>query len=497
MQKILIVFLFLISNFYLSSCTSSLWLTKYDQKVNKLNEQINFLISDPSLHNAHIGIYIEALKDGRVLYARNPFKLMIPASNMKLFTTAAALIKLGPAFKFTTQITYTGSIKDSILYGNLLIKGSGDPSISGRFYGGDRLAVFKQWADSLKSRGIREIKGQIIGDARLFKAPKLAEGWNWDDESFWYAAKISALAYNDNCVDLAIFPDSLAGKTVQVRLFPEYSKVKIINKAITVDRPGQAELKISRLQGKNTIVIEGAMSVNADTVRESITVENVDQFFLDILAQTFEQQGIELSSGVRLLNEEETFPEDSLKMLFSFHSPPLSEIIKVINKRSHNFYTEQLLKTMGAVFKGEGSFEAGAAVVREFLNSIGVADEHFINVDGSGLSRKNFVAPIATATLLRYMYYHPDFQYYLNSLPAAGIDGTISDRMIGTRAQGKVHAKTGYVGHVRALSGYVNPEGKNPLLFVLMFNNYSVPTPKINLIQDKIAILLTEFSMTP
>ena len=131
--------------------------------------------------------------------------------------------------------------------------------------------------------------------------------------------------------------------------------------------------------------------------------------------------------------------------------------------------------------------------MHDFLNSIGVADDHFINVDGSGLSRKNFIAPVAMATLLRYMYFHPYFKYFLASLPIAGVDGTIKNRMQGSSAQGRVHAKTGYVQHMRALSGYTNLDGTNPILFVMLFNNYSVPTPKINLIQDRIAILLSNF----
>ncbi len=493
MRKTLILFWILGSAFFFSSCSHGLFLAKHNQKITHLQKQIRTLLDDPTIANAHIGIYIESLKDGEVLFAQNPFKLFVPASNMKLFTTATALVKLGPEYRFKTPLLHSGRINKHVLDGDLIVVGSGDPSISGRLYQADPLVVFRQWADSLKKKGITVIKGRIVGDNHFFKNPELGDGWNWDDESYWYAAKISALSLNDNCVDVAVFPDSVAGAAVHVKIIPKYSDLKIINRAITVDSTAEDELNIYRLPGENTIVLEGTMSVQSDTLWEPITVENPAQFFVDLLKQTLQEQGITVQGEALVLPEQQAV-SDSLHLLFTHYSKPLWRLIQVVNKPSHNFYAEQLLKTLGATFEGEGTFEAGARVVHDFLNSIGVADAHFINVDGSGLSRKNLVAPIATATLLRYMYFHPSFDYFLQSLPIAGIDGTLKRRMVGTIAQGNVHAKTGYVRHVRALSGYANLEHNEPLLFVMMFNHYSVPTPKINLIQDKIAILLSAFA---
>ncbi len=489
--KRLFLLLLIASSLFFTQCTSYRLLGKKSDRLQQFREQVQFLLSDPTLSNAHIGVYIESLRDGAVIYSQNPFKIMIPASNMKLFTTATALVKLGPDFRFKTPVFYSGTVKDSALDGNLVIKGSGDPTISGRFFNGDRLAIFKSWADSLLKMGIKKINGDLIGDESLFKDPKLADGWEWDDEPYWYAAQISALAFNDNCVDVAVFPDSVPGAPVRYRLFPQNDSVEIINNAVVVDSAQERDLTVFRLRGQNTIVIKGNLPVSADTLWESITVEEPGEYFLNTLRNVLQQKGIEISGSVRLVKDQTSVDYAKMKLLFFYLSPPISEIIKVVNKPSHNFYAEQLLKTLGALFKNEGSFTAGSSVVREFMQSIGIAPEYFINVDGSGLSRKNFIAPIATAVLVKYMYRHKYFSYYYDSLPIAGVDGTLKNRMKGTTAEGNVHAKTGYVRHTRALSGYANIEQGEPVIFVMMFNNYSVPTPTINGIQDHICNLIS------
>ncbi len=479
---------------FFQGCTTSKTFVKPASLYEQLKNQIDFLLSDPSLQNGHVGIYIESLDNGRILYANNAFKLMVPASNMKLFTTATALVKLGPEFRFKTPVLYSGKIENGVLKGNLLVKGSGDPTISGRYFNGDRLAVFKSWADSLKAAGIQRVAGDLIGDDSFFKGARLGDGWNWDDETYWYSAQISALAFNDNCIDVAIWGAENAGQKAFVQTFPQTNYLKITSNVLTVDTVDAPLVSFVRQRGQNRLSVVGVVPVNADTLFESITVENPPYYFLQVLKEVLQQNGIKIEGRLRVLGRAVNSPEDSLQLLFTHQSPPLADIIKTVNKPSHNFYAEQLLKTLGATFKENGTFKAGCSVVREFLNSIGVPDQYFVNVDGSGLSRKNLVAPVATATLLRYMYHHPYFKIYYESLPIAGVDGTLKRRMRGTPAQGNVHAKTGYVRHMRALSGFVNLENDRPnMLFVMMFNNYDVPTPQINQIQDHICTLLSAF----
>ncbi len=493
MKKFRRIFQFAILSlsFLFMQCSALRFVSPRESRYEALRNQIEFLLSDPSLANAHIGIYIESLKDGQIIFNTNPFKLMIPASNLKLFTTSAALVNLGPQFRFRTEIFASAPPNDSVLVGNLIIKGSGDPSISGRFYNGDRLRVFKDWADSLKHLGITRITGDLIGDNRYFKEPSLADGWNWDDESYWYAAHTSALSFNDNCIDFAVWADSV-GAPVRYSIFPFADSITIINQAICGDSTQDSTLTITRLNGRNIYLLRGILPVSADTVHESITVEDPANYFLRTLYRVLKQQGIEVNGNIRIVAEQDSLDYTKAVSLFVHKSPPLSDLIHVVNKVSHNFYADQLVKTMGAKFKHDGSFTAGCAFVKEWLSSIGVAPSYFFNVDGSGLSRKNFVAPIATAILLKTMYHHPYFKYFYNSLPIAGVDGTIHARMRGTLAEGNVHAKTGYVQRMRALSGYVNIGKKDPLIFVMMFNNYSIPTSAVNRIQDHICELLSQ-----
>ncbi len=485
------VFLILSLSLLFMQCSLNRFANQRQSRYQEIRKQIRFLLSDPSLANAHIGIYIESLRDGQVVFANNPFKLMVPASNMKLFTTSAALVNLGPEFRYETSVYSSGGQNDSILLGNLIIKGSGDPSISGRFYHGDGLFIFKNWADSLKQRGIKIINGDLIGDNRYFSEPSLGEGWNWDDESFWYSAHTSALSFNDNCIDFKIWPSSV-GNPVQFSVFPSDDSIKIVNQAVVVDSSGDSTLNITRLNGKNIYLIQGTLPVTADTAYESITVERPANFFLRTLFKVLTDRGIKINGKIKVIGEKDSLNYDNANVLFVQKSPPLSDLIHVVNKVSHNFYADQLLKTMGARFKGNGSFAAGCQFVKDWLEKIGVAPQYFFSVDGSGLSRKNFVAPIATATVLKTLYHHPYFEYFYNSLPVAGIDGTIRKRMKGTLAAGNVHAKTGYVQRMRALSGYVNIGKDDPMIFVMMFNNYSVPTSHVNSIQDHICEMLSE-----
>ena len=177
---------------------------RHKTALDILIEKTNYLIADPQLFNAQIGVTIESVDEGETLFALNEHKLFISASNMKLFTTAAALLNFGPTFHFKTAVYARGKIEKGVLEGDLIIKGSGDPSLAARFSGGDSRSFFRAWADSLQAQGITQINGNIVGDASYFQSSALGYGWQWDDEPFWYSAQISALSFNDNCVDVAV-----------------------------------------------------------------------------------------------------------------------------------------------------------------------------------------------------------------------------------------------------------------------------------------------------
>lgn len=466
-----------------------------DTAVNQLRSELDDIFNNPSFSNAYWGVIIQSLETGEYFYRLNEYKSFIPASNMKLFTTAVGLIKLGPDFKYKTNLYTDGEIKDGILYGNLFIRGTGDPTISGRFTGGDVIKTFKDWADSLLKAGIKEIKGDIIGDDNYFDDQYMGTGWAWDDETYWYSAHISALSFNDNCVDLEILPGKKIGDSALIKITPNTNYVKIKNFVITVHPDSSTQIDFFRAPGTNIINVFGKISLRSKPYKESISVHNPTLYTATVLKETLELKGIKINGNALDIDDTNLNPDyESMKVLASYESPPLSEIIKVINKRSQNFYAEQLFRTLGKIFGGEGSTQKSVEVVKNTLAQIGIPPEEISIYDGSGLSRLNLVTPFQILTLLNYMFKHEHFSYFYESLPIAGVDGTLETRMLKTKAQGNVRAKTGYVQYARALSGYVRTKDGELLAFVMMANNYLVPTPVVNMIQDIVCQRLANFS---
>lgn len=466
-----------------------------DTALNLLKSELDEIFNNPAFSNAHWGVIIQSLETGEYIYRLNEHKNFIPASNIKLFTSAVALLKLGPEFKYKTYLYTDGEIKNGILYGNIFVRGSGDPTISGRFTNGDITKTFRDWADSLLKLGIREVQGNIIGDDNYFDDQYMGTGWAWDDETYWYSAHISALSFNDNCVDLEILPGRRIGDPAIIRVNPNTSYVQIKNQLITAHPDSSNKIDFFRLPGTNIINIFGRISLRSNPRRESISVHNPTLYTVTVLKEVFESKGIKITGSVADIDDTFLNPDyEKMKVLASYESPPLSEIIKVINKRSQNFYAEQVFRTLGKIFGGEGSTQKSVEVMKSTLAQIGIPPDLISIYDGSGLSRLNLITPFQVLTLLNYMYRHEYFTFFYESLPIAGVDGTLETRMRRTKAQGNVRAKTGYVQYARALSGYVKTKDGEMLSFSMITNNYLIPTSTANMIQDIVCQRLAEFS---
>lgn len=466
-----------------------------------LHREVSQLLSAPAFANGHWGAAIQSLETGEFLYLQNENKSFLPASNMKLFTTATAISKLGPDYVFETGVYFRGEIDSAgTLQGDLVVRGVGDPSIGGRYTESnapDRMeVVFREWAQKLKSKGIQAIAGNIVGDDNYFVDKPLGFGWSWDDESEWYAAQISALSFNDNCMDIVFYPAETTGARASYELYPATDYVTVNSQVVTVRDGLEKGIFFNRKRASNHVTITGSISEERSKVTDWFSVENPTGFFTAVLKKVLVEQGLSVTG--------DAFDIDSLKnyqyvladstLLLRHVSPPLREIIKTINKESQNLWTELLLWTLGAKFRGVGDDQHGIEVVKSFLAGIGI-DRNLIGIaDGSGLSRHNLVTPMQVITLLRYMRTHENSQYYYDSLPIAGVDGTIRRRMVGTLAENNVHAKTGYINRVRALSGYVDTKDDEAIVFSLITNNYMVPTSMANNIQDQICERLANFS---
>ncbi len=496
-NKTLIVFVIL--SFPILAQDSSKFVTdslhKFSQtSIPEFQQQLDDIFNDQSFRNANWGVVIQSLENGEYFYKRNEDKFFIPASNLKLFTTAAGLLLLGPNYKFSTKIWTNGYHSGSTLYGDLIIQGRGDPTISGRFYNNDINFVFDTWIDSLVELGIDKIKGNIIGDDNLFDNIGLGEGWSWDYETDWYAAQSSAISFNDNCIDLIIYYDNQRD-SVLIKTRPELKNIVILNNIKPASVGEQTRVNVYRERGTNVISVFGKFKKGTDTLVTYSTVRNPTQFAMLALKNRLESRGIRVNGyAIDIDDYDRNLNYDKMTLMFTNYSNELSEIIKVINKNSQNFFAEQLLKTIGLEINGFGSAEKGISAIKELSSEIGINPDNIVMVDGSGLSPLDMVTPKQVVELLKYMYFNKDlFPYYYNSLPIAGIDGTLGNRMKGTTAENVVRAKTGFISHSRSLSGYAVTGDNEPVAFTMIANNFNVPVKLAENLQDLVCLRITNF----
>ena len=452
-----------------------------------LVERIDALLADKTLQTGFQGILIQSLKNHTTLYERNADKVFLPASNNKLLTSGAALSLMGPAFVYTTKVV-AGSPPDrhGVLHADLSLVGSGDPILS--------TADLTELARALKTAGVKRIEGAVTANDSLFDQQRLGDGWTWDDEPFYYSAQVSALNLNENLVSIRVFPGEKEGDPVRVVVTPTEKYMTIQNLAKTAAAKTKATISVDRLRGQNTLVISGALA--SDTTDEAapkvpVTVENPTQFALTVFREALTQEGIHFGK--------KSLPVPSTTVTLAEHrSVPLSQILKLLNKPSDNLIAECLLKTVGAFKKGRGtagSSGTGAQSAREFFTSIGMDVAHLNQADGSGLSRFNFVSPRAFVQLLTYLHDQPTFPALYDSLPIAGVDGSLRNRLKNTLAENNCHAKTGYISRASSLSGYITTKDGDMLVFSILMNNHLATNALPVSIQDKIVLLLANYAV--
>lgn len=479
-----------------------------------LERALEAALAGEDVDNAFWGVMVTNLETGDVLFRRNAEKTMLPASNGKLYTTAAALDLLGPDFRYETQLFASGPIDDGLLRGNLIVRGSGDPSIGGQFdpVTGERLdsvdatALFREWADSLRAAGIQAIDGDLIGDDDVFDDVPLGVGWSWDDEPYWYSAETGGLVFNENYVNLSL-EGQTPGAPAAVAWEPaRTSYVTVHNQSLTVPADSSLDSAYDRARGTN--VLEIASRVPAGRrVETRLTVTNPTLYFMHVLRESLLAAGIAVGGHARDVDDlpiKPTYTDPSLRRVATHHSLPLADLVRIVNKPSHNLYADQLLKTLGVAFPtlddedlAPGSSEMGVEAAMATFARAGADTSRLTLVDGSGLSRMNLVSPEMTMAVLTYMWDHPDSavaEAFYQSLPVGGRDGTLDERFVSGPARGNVHAKTGTLTGVSSLSGYVRSRGNTPLAFVIMCNNHTVRSSDIRRIQDTIVDHLASYA---
>jgi serine-type D-Ala-D-Ala carboxypeptidase/endopeptidase (penicillin-binding protein 4) len=458
----------------------------------KLRSDLDKIFSDARFANAQWGVEVFSLDRSEMLYAKNSLRLYIPASNNKILTVAAALTQLGPDYRFKTQVWTDGTVFDGILKGDLIVAGFGDPSSSSRIAPKDPFRTFRIWATNLKQRGIHAIDGNILGDGASFEETAYGQGWAWDDLAEGYAAPVSALQFNENLISLEIAPGSKAGEFASIEMSPLAQYLTVDNRLVTKAAGSSTHIEMERGRLGEEITVRGILSENSFAIDRDVAVQSPIRYYLSALKQVLREEGIDTSRCD--IKEWKNVRSQSSSLLWTQWSPPLSELVNPLLKMSLNLATETLVRVLGLERRGDGSFSKGKEVVAEVLDRMGIPKESYSYSDASGLSRMNLVSADALIRMLKQMHQSPNFPIFYDALPIAGVDGTLSARMKGTPAENNVHAKTGTLTHISALSGYVRTADKEMLAFSMIANNFLVEKNEAEHIQDRVLVRLARFS---
>ncbi len=480
--------------------------------VEELRARIQEVLRNPELVAAQMAVKVNSLDTGRTLFEENGEKLLHPASNMKIYTVAAALDRLSPDFRFKTS-AYANAAPDAsgTLRGDLIIYGRGDPSFAASFNNGDYYKAIDDFAARIAASGVKRVEGNIVGDESYFAGGRLGYGWEWDDLQWYYGAEISALTVNDNSLDLFVRPGMDVGAQAVVTTGPVTPLVTIVNRATTGPRGTRRNIAVVRPLGTNTIEISGSVPLGIDATDKgligSIAVPNPALVFVYMLRSSLASKGVAIAGQSQTIDARGRgrlpLQTNSLVEIASVQSPPLSLIASQTMKPSQNLYTELLLRTLGktAVPNGTASsperatVDEGIEAVKTFLRGAGVEPRgQFVMADGSGLSRHDYITANGTTQLLTYMSTHRYANVFRDTLPIAGVDGTLRNRMKGTPAAGNLRAKTGTISGVASLSGYVTSGAGERLVFSIIINNYPEESSSRRSFIDSIALLLASFA---
>ncbi|HEX6189841.1 MAG TPA: D-alanyl-D-alanine carboxypeptidase/D-alanyl-D-alanine-endopeptidase [Pyrinomonadaceae bacterium] len=446
-----------------------------------LARRIDAQIDEGDSAHARWGVFVASTKDGRVLHSRDGDRLFTPASNMKIFTTAVALEVLGADYRWRTSV-YAARQMDAngVVEGDLTLYGRGAPDFDSKAKGGLPALV-----DQLYERGLRRVRGSVIGDESYFRAETHAVGWQWNDLQWYYGAAPSALTIDENSVEVTIAPATKSGSAASVVVNPDDKYVRLTNHTTTGGRDAITSIGIQRGLSNNDLQVWGEFPATGRSFSAFLSVYDPALHAATTFKRLLTARGIQVEGDVRSRDfrvaEADRFDPQTAVELANTDSAPLSEIVRETNKESNNLFAELLLRTLGKERGAtvpdpdprrnatRGDDAAGAAVVRKWLSDQGVAVRDLAIHDGSGLSRLDLITPESAVRLLIAMAKSSSAASFRNSLPIAGRDGTLRGRLI--PIAGKVSAKTGYLTYTHALSGYVTTAEGEEIAFSIICND--------------------------
>ncbi|PFP28981.1 D-alanyl-D-alanine carboxypeptidase/D-alanyl-D-alanine-endopeptidase [Bacillus sp. AFS073361] len=438
----------------------------HEKMVQQMDQLIN---NELALKGAIAGVSIRSAEDGKIIYSHQGDVRLRPASNMKLLTAAAALHILGEDYTFTTEIYTDGALKKKTLNGNLYLKGKGDPTLL--------KSDFDQIAVEIKKHGIKKINGNIVGDDTWYDGVRYSLDLPWSDETTHYGAQISALTasptqdFDAGSVKVVVQPATKKGDKPIIKLTPKTNYLKIVNHAVTGAEEGKKNITVERVHAKNAITIKGTIPIKAKPEQDWIGVWDPTKYAMSLLKQSLTEHGIQVTGKLKT-----GMVPDTAKMFTTYHSIPLSELMVPFMKLSNNVHAEILMKEMGKVVKGKGSWENGLEVLNSELVKFGVNPKTLVLRDGSGVSHVNLIPANQLTQLLFAVQKEKWFSSYLQSLPVAGAPGkmeggTLRNRLKDPLVRGRVKAKTGTISTVSSISGYIKTKSGQTLIFSILLNN--------------------------
>jgi D-alanyl-D-alanine carboxypeptidase/D-alanyl-D-alanine-endopeptidase (penicillin-binding protein 4) len=458
---------------------------------SNLPSDLDRILDAPALVRALVAARIDALGPRgaagtapRLVYARNADRLVVPGSNLKLLTIAVAADVLGWDYRYSTRLDAIGTISGGVLTGDLIVTGSGDPSIGSA--DGGPAPVFLEWADTLRQAGIRRVDGRLIGDDNAFEDRGLGTGWAWDNLAAGYSSPAGALNFNENAVVARVTAGSAPGRTARVELSPDGHGLHFRSEVETTASSTAVDLAFLRTPNDRALTLRGTVPLSDTPVLRTASVDNPTQFFVDALALALASRGITIAGGAWDIDNVDALAVGPRHTVAVHASEPFSVLAGTSLKESQNVYAETFLKTVGRVRSGQGTSASGLEVVRTRAAAWGIPADALVLYDGSGLSRYNYVSASSIVSVLTHVWQSDVLRGpFVAGLPVGGQDGTLSLRMRGTALSRHVQAKTGTLNHVRALSGFVERQDGERLVFSIIVNHYTAPGSEIDGIVER------------
>jgi D-alanyl-D-alanine carboxypeptidase/D-alanyl-D-alanine-endopeptidase (penicillin-binding protein 4) len=438
----------------------------------ELDRDVQAVLARSKLRREDVGVHVVDARSGSVLYARNADRAYRAASNAKLATAASALDRLGLDYEFETVLIADGTIEDGVLRGDLVFRGSGDPTIGGRYDDEDAETVFRRWAKVLRARGIRSVSGTVVVDDRFFDREPRHPDWARYDAWKWYYTTVGAASINDNCVTIRVTPGAAVGAPAALQFIPAAAPLRPLDICKTSSKTHS--IWFDRKAGSDIVKVGGYCKAGTKGYEGLVSVPDPARYTAAVLRSVLVDEGIAVRGRARVVEEGEPRPAADAEVLCT-RRVALAPVLRTMLRRSHNHYAEQVFKTLGAEECGVGSAESGAEAVTGTLRSLGFADGTFNIADGSGLSREDKLPPALITALLTRSAAGRDQEFFASLLAVPGEDGTLHARLTEEPYRSAVRAKTGYIDGTGALSGYAQTRTGRRVAFSILVNDDHSP----------------------